>query len=172
MMADTDETQPPTAPAHCILLVEDDADDAALAKRALARTRIANEVVHLPDGETARDYLFGLGEWATRDVTCCPELILLDLKLPRMSGLELLQRLRAHDATRLVPVVVLTSSPDEEDIARSYGLGANSYVRKPVDYSAFRKAIDDLAMYWLVVNQSPTNKPGGRGEGKRAGIAP
>lgn len=148
---------------HCILLVEDDADDAALAKRALARTRIANEVMHVADGESARDYLFGLGRWSDRDVKRCPELILLDLKLPRMSGLELLQRLRAHEATRLVPVVVLTSSPDDEDIARSYGLGANSYVRKPVDYTAFRKAIDELAMYWLVVNQSPLAKPSGRG---------
>lgn len=146
--------------SHCILLVEDDADDAALAKRALARTRIANEVLHVTDGESARDYLFGLGEWKARDINRCPELILLDLKLPRMSGLELLQRLRAHDATRLIPVVILTSSPDDEDIARSYGLGANSYVRKPVDYAAFRKAVDELAVYWLVVNQSPLSKSG------------
>lgn len=140
---------------RCILLVEDDEDDATLAEDALSRSRVANTVVRLADGETARDYLFGLGRWSARDPMDCPELILLDLKLPRMTGLDLLRRIRAHDATRLVPVVVLTSSPDDEDIARSYGLGANSYVRKPVDFTAFRKAIEELAVYWLLVNESP-----------------
>ena len=143
----------------CILLVEDDPNDAALAQHALERTRIVNQIVHVSDGEEARDYLFGLGRWADRDTGHCPELILLDLKLPKLSGLELLQRIRAHEATRLVPVVILTSSPHEDDIAKSYGLGANSYVRKPVDYTAFRRAVEELAVYWLVVNVTP--KSGG-----------
>lgn len=142
-------------PARCILLVEDDVDDAALAQDALSRSRIANDVMHVPDGESARDYLFALGRWSSRDPDDCPELILLDLKLPRMSGLDLLRRIRAHESTKLTPVVVLTSSPDDEDIARSYGLGANSYVRKPVDFTAFRRAIEELAVYWLLINQPP-----------------
>ena len=141
--------------ARCILLIEDDIDDAALAQDALSRGRIANQVVHFADGESARDYLFGIGAWADRDTAQCPELILLDLKLPRMSGLDLLRRIRAHETTKLTPVVVLTSSPSEDDIVRSYGLGANSYVRKPVDFTAFRKAIEELAVYWLVVNEPP-----------------
>ena len=139
----------------CILLIEDDDDHVALTLRALRTNRIANDVVVARDGEEARDYLFGLGKHAERDITSCPELILLDLKLPKISGLDLLRRIRAHDSTRMVPVVVLTSSDHDTDIATSYGLGANSYVRKPVDYQDFMESLRQLSMYWLVVNQQP-----------------
>ena len=143
----------------CILLVEDDEDHIALTKRALRTNRIANDVEVARDGEEARDYLFGIGRHAGRDVGTCPELILLDLKLPKLSGLDLLRRIRAHDATKYVPVVVLTSSDHEADLVAGYGLGANSYVRKPVDYEAFMDALRQLSVYWLVVNEKPPRPP-------------
>jgi two-component system response regulator len=139
----------------CILLVEDNPDDAALAMRALANNRIANEIVHVRDGAEARDYLFGVGAYAGRDVTDCPQLVLLDLKLPKIDGLDILRRMRADDRTRLIPVVVLTSSDAEEDLLRSYALGANSFVRKPVDFDQFVDAVRELSIYWLLINEPP-----------------
>jgi two-component system response regulator len=138
-----------------ILLIEDDEDHVALATRALRDNRVANEIVVKRDGAQARDFLFGLGEFAGRDTTDCPQLIMLDLKLPKLGGLELLGRIRAHDHTRLCPVVVLTSSDQEDDIARGYGLGANSYVRKPIEFEQFLKAMREVSVYWLVLNEPP-----------------
>src|SRR5919202_5813030 len=129
----------------CILLVEDNPDDAALAMRALANNRIANEIVHVRDGAEARDYLFGVGAYAGRDVSDCPQLVLLDLKLPKIDGLDILRRMRADDRTRLIPVVVLTSSDAEEDLLRSYALGANSFVRKTVDFEKSLAAVRELS---------------------------
>jgi len=146
----------------CVLLVEDNPDDANLAMAALRENRIVNEVVLARDGEEARDYVFGMGRYAGRDVSACPQLILLDLKLPKLDGLDVLRRLRADDRTRFTPVVVLTSSDEEEDQVRSYKLGANSYVRKPIDFEEFLGAVRQLAVYWLVINNAP------HGEAKRA----
>lgn len=138
-----------------ILLVEDNPDDEALTMRALRQHRIRNEVVVARDGVEALDYLFGAGRYAGRDMSVMPEVILLDLKLPRMDGLEVLRRLRADARTRLLPVVVLTSSNEERDIIESYRLGANSYVRKPVDFVQFSEAVLQLGLYWLVLNEPP-----------------
>ena len=140
---------------HCILLIEDRLDDADLVIEALRTNRIANEIVHAKDGEEARDYVFGLGAHEGRDVCAPPQLILLDLKLPKIDGLDVLRRIRADERTRMTPVVVLTSSAEEEDVVRSYGLGANSFVRKPVAYDEFLEAIRTLAVYWLLVNEPP-----------------
>ena len=140
---------------HCVLLVEDNPDDANLALAALRGNRIVNDVVVARDGEEARDYVFGVGRWEGRDVSECPQLVLLDLKLPKIDGLDVLRRIRADDRTRFTPVVVLTSSDEEEDLVRSYKLGANSYVRKPIDFEQFLAAIRQLTVYWLVLNQPP-----------------
>ena len=140
---------------HCVLLVEDNVDDAQLALAALRGNRIVNEVVLARDGEEARDYLFGLGAHTGRDASHCPQLVLLDLKLPKIDGLDVLRRIRADERTRLTPVVVLTSSDEEEDLVRSYRLGANSYVRKPIDFERFLEAIRQLTVYWLVLNEAP-----------------
>jgi CheY-like chemotaxis protein len=138
-----------------ILLVEDNPDDVALTERALKKARIANKVVVTRDGPEALDYLFGVGNYAGRDMDHMPEVVLLDLKLPKMDGLEVLRRLRADQRTRLLPVVVLTSSKEDRDLTRSYELGANSYIRKPVDFKQFVKAVQELGLYWLVLNQPP-----------------
>jgi len=138
-----------------ILLVEDNPDDEALTLRAFKRSNIMNEVLVVHDGVEALDYLFAQGAYADRDPTQLPELVLLDLKLPRIDGLEVLRRLRADARTRLLPVVVLTSSDEERDIVESYSLGANSYIRKPVDFTQFTEAVRQLGLYWLVLNTSP-----------------
>jgi len=136
-----------------ILLVEDNPDDEELTTRALRQAKIANEIVVARDGAEALDFLFGEGPHARRDLSRMPAVILLDLKLPKLSGLDVLNRLRADPRTRLVPTVILTSSSEEEDMLKSYQSGANSYVRKPVDFSQFAGAVSQLGIYWLLLNQ-------------------
>jgi CheY-like chemotaxis protein len=138
-----------------ILLVEDNPDDEALAIRALKRNHISNEIVVAHDGVEALDYLFGTGAYAGRDLSLKPTVVLLDLKLPRVDGLEVLRRLREDDRTRLLPVVVLTTSSEEQDMLKSYSLGCNSYIRKPVDFVQFSEAIRQLGLYWLLMNEPP-----------------
>ncbi len=137
-----------------ILLIEDNPDDEALTLRALKKNNIKNEVVVAHDGAEALDYFFGTGSYAGRDLTIMPQLTLLDLKLPKVNGLEVLRRLRADELTRLLPVVILTSSNEEQDRINGYGLGANSYVRKPVDFGQFVDAVRQLGLYWLILNES------------------
>ncbi len=136
-----------------ILLVEDSPDDEALTLRALRKNNIHNEVVVAHDGVEALDYLFGTGIHADRDLGVMPQVVLLDLKLPKVDGLEVLRRLRSDARTRLLPVVILTSSTQEEDRIAGYGLGANSYVRKPVDFAQFIEAVRQLGLYWLILNE-------------------
>ena len=138
-----------------ILLVEDNPDDEALTLRALKKNNILNTVVVARDGAEALDYLFGQGQYQKRDLSNAPQLILLDLKLPKVDGLEVLQQLRANERTRHYPVVVLTTSNEDRDIITSYQLGANSYIRKPVDFSQFIEAVRQLGLYWLVLNPPP-----------------
>jgi two-component system, response regulator len=138
-----------------ILLVEDNADDEALTMRALRKNNITNKIVVAHDGVEALDYLFGTGMYAGRDTSMQPELILLDLKLPKIDGFEVLQKLRADPRTKLLAVVILTSSKEQQDIVAGYGLGANSYVRKPVDFQQFVDAVLQLGLYWLVLNERP-----------------
>ena len=141
-----------------ILLVEDNPDDEALTVRALKKNKILNEVVVARDGVQALDYLFGQGPHDGRDTTETPQVVLLDLKLPKLDGLEVLRRLRADPRTRLLPVVILTSSNEDRDRINGYGLGANSYVRKPVDFDAFVTATAQLGLYWLVLNEPPPRR--------------
>ena len=141
--------------ANTILLVEDNADDEELTLRAFKRSKVLNQVEVVRDGVEALDYLFATGVHAERDPRALPAVILLDLKLPKLGGLEVLRRLRAEERTRRIPVVVLTSSNEEKDILSSYGLGANSFVRKPVDFAQFMEAAQQLGMYWLVMNEPP-----------------
>ena len=136
-----------------ILLVEDNPDDEELTVRALRKNNVANEIIVARDGVEALDYLFAQGTHAGRDVHLRPQVILLDLKLPKLDGLGVLRRIRADERTRFIPVVVLTSSNEEKDVIDSYGLGANSYVRKPVDFNQFNEAARQLGLYWLVLNQ-------------------
>jgi two-component system response regulator len=138
-----------------ILIVEDNEDDVELTLRALRRNRVANRVDVVRDGVEALEYLFATGSYAGRDVRDTPELVLLDLKLPKVGGLEVLERVRADPRTRRLPVVILTSSNVESDLARSYDLGANSYIRKPVDFTQFMEAVNQLGLYWLVLNAAP-----------------
>ena len=138
-----------------IMLVEDNPDDITLTLRAIKKNNITNEVVVMRDGVEALDYLFATGEHAGRDVSVMPMVILLDLKMPKMNGLEVLQRLRADVRTKLLPVVILTSSKEEQDLINSYDLGANSYIRKPVDLVQFTEAISQLKLYWLILNEPP-----------------
>jgi two-component system response regulator len=141
--------------AKVILLVEDNQDDEELALLAFKKGQVANEVVVARDGVEALDYLFGTGTHAGRDVGVLPQLMLLDLKLPKVDGLEVLRRVRADPRTRRLPVVILTSSGEEEDLIKGYDLGANSYVRKPVDFTQFIDAVRQLQVYWLVLNEPP-----------------
>ncbi|MBM4328166.1 MAG: response regulator [Deltaproteobacteria bacterium] len=138
-----------------VLLVEDNPDDEELTLLALKENNIGNKVVVVHDGSEALDYLFGRGVYHGRDVSDSPVLVLLDLKLPKIDGLECLRRLRADPRSRLIPVIVLTSSKEEEDVVQSYALGANSYIRKPVDFGEFVEAVRQLGLYWLVLNEPP-----------------
>ena len=141
-----------------LLLIEDNPDDEELTLLALKESNVLNEIVVARDGVEALDYLFGTGTSAGRDTSLAPQLILLDLKLPKVGGLEVLERLRSDPRTQLIPVVVLTSSSEEEDIVASYRLGANSYVRKPVEFHRFADAVRQLGLYWLLINQAPPIK--------------
>ena len=141
--------------AKIILLVEDNLSDIGLTKRALVKGHVANELVVAEDGQEALDYLFGAGAYAGRDVKQLPAVVLLDLKLPKVDGLEVLRRIRSESLTRRLPVVILTSSKEEQDMAASYDLGVNSYIRKPVDFEQFVQAIQILGLYWLVLNEEP-----------------
>jgi two-component system response regulator len=138
-----------------ILLVEDNPDDVELTMRALRKNNIANKVVVAGDGVEALDYLFCTGTYAGRKPRDNPRLILLDLKLPKLDGLQVLARLRADEHTKLVPVVILTSSKEEHDLISGYKCGANSYVRKPVDFNKFVDAVHQIGLYWLLINESP-----------------
>jgi two-component system response regulator len=138
-----------------ILLVEDNPDDVKLTERALKKSNILNELLVARDGVEAVEYLFGTGRYAGRDTEALPQVVLLDLKMPRMDGLEVLQRIRADERTKLLPVVVLTTSSEDRDRVESYKLGANSYIRKPVDFDQFVSAVQNLGLYWLVLNEAP-----------------
>jgi CheY-like chemotaxis protein len=140
---------------NVLLLVEDNPDDEELTLLAFEQSPIANEVVVAHDGVEALDYLFGTGIHADRNLSVMPALILLDLQLPRINGLEVLQRLRADPRTKLLPVVILTTSNEQQDLINSYSLGCNSYIRKPVDYDQFMTAVQQLGMYWLLINEPP-----------------
>lgn len=144
-----------SAATKTILLVEDNPDDELLTVRALKRNNVLNEIVVAHDGVEALDYLLGTGSYANRDMAVMPQIILLDLKLPKIDGLEVLRRLRANERTHLIPVIILTSSKEETDIVRGYSLGANSYIRKPIDFEQFVQAVQQLKLYWLVLNEAP-----------------
>jgi two-component system response regulator len=141
-----------------IMLVEDNPDDEELTLRALRKASIANNVFVARDGQEALDFLFGTGQHAGREPQTMPAVVLLDLKLPKLDGIDVLQRMRADPRTRLVPVVVLTSSSEDEDMLRSYQSGANSYVRKPIEFSEFAHAVTQLGMYWMLINQTPPSR--------------
>jgi CheY-like chemotaxis protein len=141
-----------------ILLVEDNPDDEALTLRALKKNNIQNQVVVARDGAEALDYFFGTGAYAGRDMSVMPTVTLLDLKLPRVDGLEVLRRLRGDERTRNLPVVILTSSKEEQDLLNGYKLGANSYIRKPVDFIQFTESVRQLGLYWLVLNEPPPRR--------------
>jgi two-component system, response regulator len=138
-----------------ILLVEDNPDDEALALRALKKNNITNEVVVARDGAEALDYLLGAGSRAGNGTPVLPQVVLLDLKLPKVDGLEVLRRLRADQRTKLLPIVILTSSNEEQDLLKGYDFGANSYVLKPVDFGQFTEAVRQLGLYWLLLNERP-----------------
>jgi two-component system, response regulator len=138
-----------------IILIEDNPYEAELAIRNLKKSRLANQIIHIDDGSEALDYLFRRGKYAQEERKTKPSLILLDLKLPKVTGHEILQQIRAHEETAIIPVVVLTSSSEESDILRSYKLGVNSYIVKPVNFESFSKSITDLGMYWMVLNKTP-----------------
>jgi two-component system response regulator len=142
-------------PQKMIMIVEDNPDDEELTLRALRQGKIANEIVVTRDGSEAIEFVFGKGQYAGRNLERMPAVILLDLKLPKLSGLEVLKQLRADPRTKLIPVVVLTSSSEDEDMLRSYQVGANSYVRKPVEFPSFANAVSQLGMYWLLLNETP-----------------
>lgn len=141
-----------------ILLVEDCPDDVELTMRALKKNNIRNEIIVANDGVEALDFLFGTGKYAGRDLNRMPALIVLDLKLPKIEGLEVLRTVRADERTRLLPVVILTSSKEEKDMLRGYALGTNSYVRKPIDFDQFTDAVGLLGLYWLSINEAPPPK--------------
>jgi two-component system, response regulator len=139
-----------------ILLIEDNPDDVELTLRAFKKNNVVNEIVVAGDGIEALDYLYGTGKFKSRDISQLPAVVLLDLKLPKLDGMEVLQRIRSDDRTKFLPVVILTSSKEEQDIKGSYGLGANSYIRKPVNFLNFLEAVRQLELYWLVLNEQPS----------------
>ncbi|MGR3175547.1 MAG: response regulator [Candidatus Scalindua sp.] len=141
-----------------ILLVEDNPDDVELTLLGLKKNNVANDIAVAQDGAEALDYLFCTGKYAERDASVMPVLILLDLKLPKVDGLEVLKRLRSDDRTKLIPVVILTTSDEETDLVQCYNNGANSYIRKPVDFIRFSEAIQQLKVYWLLLNEGPPNQ--------------
>jgi two-component system response regulator len=136
-----------------ILLVEDNKNDAEMSIRALSKNNLVKHIIHLRDGEAAIDFLFGTGKFAGRNVNNKPKLILLDLKMPRVNGLEVLEKVKSDEITKDIPVVMLTSSKEHPDVEKAYRLGANSYIVKPVDFENFRKLVSDLGIYWLLYNQ-------------------
>ncbi|MFN4315897.1 MAG: response regulator [Chitinophagaceae bacterium] len=136
-----------------ILLIEDNHDEAALTIRGLRKQNLANNLLHLDDGEEALEFIFGEGRYKEREVEFRPKLILLDLKLPKVDGLSILRRLKENESTRSIPVVILTSSKEESDIVESYKLGVNSYIVKPVNFESFSKAVAELGFYWLLLNE-------------------
>lgn len=138
-----------------ILLVEDNMNDAELTIRALRKNKLANSLVHLKDGASALEFLFGTGEFEGRNVNNLPKVILLDLKMPKVDGIEVLRRIKLNDITKKIPVVILTSSKESPDVEKAYFLGANSYIVKPVDFDGFMKGIADLGFYWMLLNQNP-----------------
>jgi two-component system response regulator len=138
-----------------ILLIEDNPDDELLTLRAFKKNNISNEVVVARDGVEALDYLFGTGAYTGRDTADTPQVVLLDLKLPKLSGLEVLRKIREEPLTKLLPVIILTTSSEESDVLSGYELGANSYIRKPVDFTQFLESVRQLGLYWLVLNQAP-----------------
>ena len=140
-----------------ILLVEDNMSDAELTIRALTKAKIANSILHLKDGAEALDYLFGKAAYAERDITKLPKVILLDIKMPKVDGIEVLRQLKASEHTKVIPVVIMTSSAEEKDIISSYQLGVNSYVVKPVGFEDFAKAVGELGLYWMLLNKSINN---------------
>ena len=142
-----------------ILLVEDNADDAEMTIRALKKLHLANNLVHVEDGQEALDFLFGTGKYAERETANIPKVVLLDIKMPKVDGIEVLKQIKTHPSTRKIPVVIMTSSSEEKDMIASYDFNANSYVVKPVHFENFARAVSELGLYWLVVNRTP-----GRGD--------
>ena len=138
-----------------VLLVEDNPHDAEMTIRSLKKVNLANNLVHVKDGEEALEFVCAQGKFAERDLIHGPKVILLDIKMPKVDGIEVLRRIKAHEATRCIPVVIMTSSKEEQDIISSYELGVNSYVVKPVDFEGFAKAVSQLGLYWLLTNQPP-----------------
>jgi two-component system response regulator len=141
-----------------ILLVEDNPTDAELTIRALKKHHLANHLIHVTDGQAALDFFFATGPYAGRDVNQQPKVVLLDLKLPKVGGIEVLRQLRADERTKLVPVVILTSSHEDRDVIETYNLGANSYIVKPVEFENFSQAVSNMGMYWLLLNEPPIRK--------------
>ena len=142
-----------------ILLVEDNPQDAELTIRALKKRNLANQLIHVQDGQAALDFIFGTGAYAGRDVHAQPKVVLLDLKLPKIDGIEVLRRIRADERTKMLPVVVLTSSREDRDVIETYRLGTNSYIMKPVEFENFSEAVSHLGLYWLALNQPPIRTP-------------
>ncbi len=141
-----------------VLLVEDNIHDAEMTIRALRKVNLANQLVHVKDGEEALDFIFARRKFTGRETMDQPKVILLDIKMPKVDGIEVLRQLKSQDASKNIPVVIMTSSKEEQDIIRSYQLGVNSYVVKPVDFEGFAKAVSELGLYWLLTNQPPLNK--------------